>query len=65
MEWENFADGVCSDAASTSLAVARLNWTGSDFTNTDVLFNNQYSFHDTLGAEMGIPPAPFFGESLF
>ena len=43
VEWENFADGVCSDAASGALAVTRLNWI-TDFCNADVLFNNQFSW---------------------
>ena len=56
VEWENFSDGICSDAASGALAITRLNWI-VDFCNADVLFNNQYSW--TTGARPWTTNAPY------
>ncbi|RLC05610.1 MAG: hypothetical protein DRH34_02020 [Deltaproteobacteria bacterium] len=43
VEWEDFSNGVCSDAASGALAITRTNWL-INYCNADVLFNTQYSW---------------------
>ena len=56
VEWENFSDGICSDAASGALAICRTNWI-IDYCNADVLFNNQYTW--TTGSRPWTTGAPY------